>query len=53
MFKELIDESNKNEKKYQTLVKLKGQLDVIETQIKKTEIKIFLNANKLKGYESV
>ncbi|CAK83220.1 unnamed protein product (macronuclear) [Paramecium tetraurelia] len=52
MFKELIDESNKNEMKYQQLVQLRGQLDVIETQIKKTEIQIFLNANKLKNYES-
>ena len=30
MFKELIEESNKNEVKYQNLVKLKGQLDVLE-----------------------
>lgn len=47
MFNELIKESNQNESKYSKLKELNSEIKVLENSIKKSEVEIFFNTNKL------
>ncbi|EAR86922.2 WD domain, G-beta repeat protein (macronuclear) [Tetrahymena thermophila SB210] len=52
MFNELIKESNQNEQKYQDLKKLNAEIKVLENSIKKCEVEIFFNTNKLTSFQN-
>lgn len=52
MFNELIKESNQNEVKYSILKNLNSEIQVLENSIKKSELEIFLNTNKLTHFQN-
>jgi hypothetical protein len=47
MFNELIKQSSQNEEQFQQLKKLNSETKVLEESIKKAEVEIFFNTNKL------
>jgi len=53
MFNELIKETQQNETKYQTLKIQNAEIKVLENAIKKAEVEIYFNTNKLNSYQNV
>lgn len=53
MFNELIKESGQNESKFKDYKRQLVEIDILEESIKKSDLDIFLNSNRLNAYRNV
>lgn len=53
MFNELIKESEENEKKYFELKQLNAQIQVLESEVRRSENEIGRNNSRLKNFQNV